>query len=581
MNKLLRSLLALTLAAGMLAGCSGGNEAAPGNSESKPTTETTTSTSGAAAKEEQIKIDANETEGEATTEQVDKVVIAINSASTDASPYAMNTPSRGATKEPLYATLFYVEPMHFIEDVQPYIGKTLTQVDDFTWDIELFDNAVDSKGNPIKAQDVLWSYEHSFRNQEFFVYGTDVDSLTVVDDTHLRLVVNKTIPGVIEKLVCSNPLTIVNQNWYENASDEEKQMDPATTGRFTVETNVSGSELVLLAKENYWKDEADCCDIEKANVKRLDLKVITEDSMRAIALENKEVDSARVTATNLHRFYNLDTGEAVGDYNVFLGMYGSPGGVSMFCNMDPNGGSPLSKDVNLRKAALYGVSSEDFMLASGNTNKTAVLSNGFGSVYSAGYQEAWDDPSNDYWKDSSKAHEFYAASGHKDGEVEITVLMSISLFNDSQQAVVIAGLTEAGFKVNLLAVDQALFLNYRFESDQWDIIFDYKGSGDHIVSGWDNLFNPVSYSNGSVCFTHDDHLVELLEAAVRNTNDDTVNAFNDYINEQAICKYTYTGASIQITQNGVLKPYLSNSGFCGQASTYSVDYVSAAGAAKN
>ncbi|MBQ9046723.1 MAG: ABC transporter substrate-binding protein [Solobacterium sp.] len=573
MNK---KLLAALLAAAMLAGC-GGSKPASGTDSGNTSTGTEATAAAESAKTADSTPTGGSVEGTPATEQMEKVVVAINSASTDASPYAMNTPSRANTKEPLYATLFYIAPGHFIEDIQPFIGKTVTQVDDYTWDIEIFDNVTDSKGNKITANDVLWSYDYSFRNQEFLVYGTDVEYFKVIDDTHLQLKTTKTIPGVIEKLLCNAACTIVNQEWYENAPDEEKQNDPATTGRYMVEKNVSGSEIVLVANDDYWqKDETMLPDVAKANVKRIYLKVITEDSMRAIALENKEVDVARITATNLHRFY--ENGAAKEGYNVFMGIT-SPTLHSAWLNMDPNGPSKFAKDVNLRKAALYALNSEDFMLASGNTFDTAILSKASTSPKSEGYNPAWDDPSYDYFNyDPEKAKEYLHEAGYKDGECEIKVLMSISLYSDSQQAVVIAGLEEAGFKVNLLAVDQALFLNYRFENDQWDMIFDVKLAGDSAVTGWDNLYNPVGYSNGSVCFTHDDKLVELLNNAVKDASQENVEAFNTYLTENAIQKGLYTMMTMCVAQDGILEMNISNATFNPQGSTYAADFVSAPGA---
>ena len=576
MNK---KLLAALLAAAMLAGCGGSSKPASGTDSGNTSTSTGTEATAAAepAKTADVTPTGGSVEGTPATEQLDQVVVAINSASTDASPYAMNTPSRANTKEPLYATLFYIAPGHFIEDIQPYIGKTVTQVDDYTWDIEIFDNVTDSKGNKITAQDVLWSYEYSFRNQEFLVYGTDVGSFTVVDDTHLQLKTTKTIPGVIEKLLCNSAMTIVNQEWYENAPDDEKQNNPATTGRYMVEKNVSGSEIVLVANDDYWqKDETMLPDVAKANVKRIILKVITEDSMRAIALENKEVDVARITATNLHRFY--ENGAAKEGYNVYMGIT-NPILHSVWMNMDPNGPSKFAHDLNLRKAALYALNAEDFMLASGNTFDTATVTHASTSPHSAGYQAKWDDPSYDYFNyDPEKAKEYLHEAGYKDGEVEIKVLMSISLYSDSQQAVVIAGLEEAGFKVNLLAVDQALFLNYRFENDQWDMIFDVKLAGDNAVTGWDNLYNPVGYSNGSVCFTHDDKLVELLQTAVKDASDANVEAFNAYLTDNAIQKGLFEGMTMCVAQDGILEMNISNATFNPQGSTYAADFVSAPGA---
>ena len=85
-----------------------------------------------------------------------------------------------------------------------------------------------------------------------------------------------------------------------------------------------------------------------------------------------------------------------------------------------------------------------------------------------------------------------------------------------------------------------------------DLIIDTKGSGTgHVVSLWDGLFNPDNYQNGSVCFTHDDKLIELLEAAKKDSSTENLKAFNDYISENAIAKGLYASSKIFVTQSGI------------------------------
>ena len=563
-----KKVLHALLAALMLTGCgsSAASTAASATASSSPS-ETTAAAPSA----------DTEVKAEAAAGQVDRIVIAVNSPATDASPFAMATPSRGYIHEALYGNLFFIEAGHLIDDIQPYIGKTLTQIDPFTYEIEMFDNVTDSKGNPIKAEDVVFSYETSFTHQEFLVYGTDVESFEAIDDTHLRLVTKKTIPGVIERLLSNGSISIVNKEWFETSTDEEKQLDPACTGPYVLTENVSGSKIVVTANDNYWKtDESMFNPIEKRNVKTIDMRVNTEETMRAIALENKEVDFASISSANLNRF--TENGAAKDGYVVEL-LSGSGNAINCtFLNMDPNGDSPFAHDINLRKAALYALNSEDIMYALGFTNETASVLKGFGSRAADGYQEEWDDPEYDYFNyDPEKAHEFYKASGHADGEVEIKMLTTMAV-PDSVRAVMMENLTEAGFKVKNIAVEQALYLTYRFESDQWDLNYELKLSGENIVTGWDNLFNPAAYTNGSVCFTHDDKLVELLDAAVKDaTSKDNINAFNDYLKDQAICKAFFESKSIVVAQDGILEMAKGVNGFLPEGSVYAADYTSAPG----
>ena len=105
------------------------------------------------------------------------------------------------------------------------------------------------------------------------------------------------------------------------------------------------------------------------------------------------------------------------------------------------------------------------------------------------------------------------------------------------------------------------------------------GSGTgHVVGLWDGLFNPENYTNGSVCFTHDDHLVELLNAAKADASAENMKAFNDYIRDNAIGKGLYSFSKIVVAQDGVTElpmanPTLPLYGPC----TITDDYVSVVG----
>ena len=132
--------------------------------------------------------------------------------------------------------------------------------------------------------------------------------------------------------------------------------------------------------------------------------------------------------------------------------------------------------------------------------------------------------------------------------------------------------------MNSLAVDQALFNTYKNDSTQWDLIIDVKGSGTgHVVGMWDTLFNPENYTNGSVCFTHDDKLVELLNVVKEDASDENLKVFNDYITENAIAKGLFSSVFSYVTQSGITDlpqgPLLPVYGAC----NFTDDYQSVVG----
>lgn len=530
MKKTLAILLAMLMVMGLFAGCAGDGD--------KETTSGTPETlvgnvEGTVA-------------GTATKNQVEKIRVALTGNSFDVAPFGTPSGARDWFVNNLYASLF-CQPYFGapLEELQPWVAESVTKVDDTTYTIKLRENVHDNQGNQITADDVIWSYEMMYTNSQIAQIGTDMESLEKVNDYELTMKLAKSGVGIIENLLSNYRMTIVDKEWFEGASDEEKTMNPAVTGAYAIKSYVPGSSLVLEAVEGYWMAEEDRCSGALQNVKIIDYTVITEAAMRSIALENKEIDMTQVTATELQRFYS--NGAALDGWNVMIN------GGNMFnvmlLNMDPNAGSVLATDLNLRKAVLHSISNEDYLYAGGNTEATAKVCYTMCSDAYAGYNEAWEA---DYWNyDPALAAKYYADAGYKPGEVELTVMMR-NTTGDGVMALVVASLEAAGFKVNLLSVDQALSNTYKNDSSKWDIMFDSKGTGSHIAQIWDEMFNPAGYQNGSVCFNHDDVLVQKLEAAT--TGDQAaVNAFHDYLMEIACCKGIIYTMKFTVGQDGILQ----------------------------
>ena len=530
MKKTLAILLAMLMVMGLFAGCAGGGD--------KETTSGTPET--------MIQAQEGTVAGTATTNQVSKIRAALSNNSFDISPFAGPSGARDWFIGNMYATLF-CQPYFGapLEELQPWLAESYTKVDDTTYTIKLRENAVDSKGNKITAEDVIFSYEMCRTHSQIAQVGTDMESLTANGDYELTMKLKKAGVGTIEVLLSFYRLSIVDKGWYESASDEEKANDPATTGAYKVQSYVPGSSLVLEAVDNYWMTAEDGCSAALQNVKIIDYTVIKEVAMRSIALENKEIDVTQINATELVRFY--ENGKAMDGWNVLIN--GGNMFTVMLLNMDTNSGSVLANDINLRKAVLTAVSSEDYLYASGNTEVSSKVCATMGTDAFGGYNADW---AANYWPaDVAKAQEYYNASGKKAGEVTVRLLSRTST-GDGVHAVLIAALEAAGFKVKLMAVDQALFNTYKNDSAQWDICLDSKGTGGHIAQAWDEMFNPAGYQNGSVCFTHDDVLVQKLEAAT--TGDQAaVNAFHDYLVEIACCKGLVYTMKFTVGQDGILQ----------------------------
>ncbi|MGN0293051.1 MAG: ABC transporter substrate-binding protein [Lachnospiraceae bacterium] len=523
-----KKITALVLAAAMtlsMTACGGGNSSTGSNSSN-----------GGDSKVEKT----------ATTEQVDKVVVALNASSFDMSPFGTSSIPRFWMVQNIYASLFCM-PYYgaSLEELEPWLAKSYEKVDDLTYKIELYDYIKDSKGNEITSEDIVFSYEKMYSNGGETRIGTYLDNIEIVDDYNMIFHLKKSGPGVMEFLLANYTLNICDKDWYESASDDEKYNDPACTGAYKVVNYVSGSSITLEAIDDYWQtDESLRNSADVQNVKTIEYTVITENSMRSIALENGEIDAAVIDASELSRFY--DGENALDGYTVDIegGTYCN----TVFINMD-EGKSKLADNENLRLAALYALDSESIMYGGDYDESTAEVCYSLGTSTMTGYDESW---SEDYFNyDPEKAKEYYKASGYADGEVTIRLLSRTSVA-DGIHSVIVANLEEAGFKVELMSYDQALFNTYKTDSTQWDMILDNKGATGHIVTCWDNNFNPAGYENGSVCFTHDDHLTELLTAATTTGSEEDVSAFHEYLKELACAKGLFTSYNLMAGQDGII-----------------------------
>lgn len=539
-----KSVAAVMLAAAMvvsLAGC-GGNA-------SSSTTDGTNGTSTSAEKTEQTSGTEQTVSGEraAATEQVDKVVIGLTASSFDLSPFGSGSIPRHWMVQNLYAILFCT-PYYgaTLDELEPWLAKGIEKIDDVTYAVELNDYIHDSKGNKITSEDIVFSFDHMYTEGQNIRIGTYLDHIEIVDDYNMLFHLKKSGPGVIEYLMGDYSMAICDKGWFESASDDEKRKDPATTGAYKVASYTPGAEITLEANEEYWQTDSsrrNHADIQ--NVKTIQYKVITEDSMRSIALENHEIDATVVDAGELRRFY--DGTNPLDGWNVRV-----TGGVycySMFANMD-SGMSVLSDDLNLRNAVMYALDSESILYGGNYDETTGEVCYSLGTSVMNGYQEEWKDD-NYFTYDPEKAREFYKASGYADGEVKLRLLSRTSI-PDGVHSVIIANLEAAGFKVELLSYDQALFNTYKFDSTQWDIMLDNKGAAGYIITGWDMMFNPDGYKNGSCCFTHDDKLTELLKKATTTGTVDNIQNFHEYLQEIACVKGLYTINNLMVGQDGIL-----------------------------
>lgn len=547
--------LSATMVCAALAGCGSGESNAQPQEEAVSVQEENPS-----ADEGKIKADEAVAASEIMDTQAEKIVLAVDDDTIVAGPFANSSGLRNWTIYTLWGTLAY----------RPYIGamledgglelvmaKTITKEDDTTYDVELYDNITDSLGNSIKASDVVFSLDKLSELGYITYINTYYESGEVVGDYELKIHLKSGEEGAIEQVLVNG--TVCSQEWYESASEDEIQSNPATTGPYKVTDFMTGSGMTLEARD-YWKtDDASRSVVEYQNVKQIVIKSITEPSMRSVALENSEVDLAEINASDLERFESNEEysvtkyANAMNDYMIFN-----------------TSSDSVCSDVKVRQAIAYAFDSWALLLANGHDQ--GELHHDVCPNVTPDYVDEWD--SEPYYEmDVEKTKALLEEAGYKENELKIRILKNAPAPNGPYESLQ-AMLKAAGIDAEINQCDRSLFLTYLQDNTQWDITIYSEQVLDFTTTYWSALFSEKNYEHGTQGFTEDDELQKLLAAACADRSEENMNAFHDYYTEQCYMLGLYNETKSIVTRSGIKNLCLVRGDIVPQATVFDSTYES-------
>jgi len=471
------------------------------------------------------------------------VIYGLRNASWDLSPWKGNGSSGNTLWLELYSGLMAnpgfgtaLEDMHY--DMAESVEFS---ADRLTATIKLRDYIHDSKGNPIKAEDVVFSYQTAPEVSGVFSrVDTLMDSINAVDELTIEMKIKRYDPGTWESLLSYCP--VVSKEWYEGASDDEKANNPATTGAYYVVENVVGTGATFAKVEDFWQEDALRSCYQIANVKTIEYVCITEDAMRSIALEKGEIDIAYLETESAPRFMDDP------DYNVYETVMTNP---TSFLLSDAES-SPFHNNPALRKAILHAIDFEQVLLAAGGAG---FQCHDIAPRSCGDYIDEWDNaPNFDY--DLDVAKQYLAEAGYtENSNLELHFLCRKVGAQEAVVVVVKSLLEKIGINLIVDAYDQALYDTYLAEPDQWDIV--WLGASNvtgFVTESWDWYFGSRG-EQGTVAFVKDDKLQELLDAAKDKHDEASLNAFRDYYMEQGYGVNAFTSAAYQCSRADVTNIY--------------------------
>lgn len=417
-----------------------------------------------------------------------------------------------------------------VEDMDFQMAKTITKVDNDTYEIEIYDYIHDWAGNPITVDDVIFSYTTMADSGVSGKFSRLFDSMEKVDDYNLILHLKNTALGTAQYVLQFCP--VVSQAAYESQSEGERAQYPIGTGGYKIVDYVSGGYCYLERVDDYWQtDESLRSYAFSGQAKEIKIIIQTEAAQRANALVTGSVDVVPVVANTDIGLFRSEDGTAKEGYNVLAAIKGTSYWIPFNCNE----ASPLS-NIELRKAVSYAIDSIGVM--DGTFGKNGYLaSKDCANALLGDYNPDWNEQ-DFYDYNLDKAKECMENSGLTD----VTLHMMTST-NDAEKSIAVfvqQYLAQIGIDVQIDSYDSALITEYKNDPTMWDLRTDSPGSSDYCADAW-NLTTTSDVTGLNSFLIQDEKYDELVAAAggLDTHSQETVDAVHEYCVEQ--CYYIPLG----------------------------------------
>ena len=494
--KSLKPLTAVFCAAALtlgLAACSGGN---------------TSADTGSASDTESASSAGQEAAGSDSASGRTDLNLRISDAFSTVDPHNLSLNSDIMLSRQVY------EPLYWINDEGEEIPMLATEYsvseDGLTWTFQLREGVTFQNGDPLTAQDVVYSYERCFDNAYMQEKVEAIDSVTAPDDSTVEMHLKYQFSPLMEKIAA---IGIVSQSFAEANMDDQGLLgfNACGTGAYSVKEAIPDVSITLEAYSGYWGGEAP--------IKTLNFEQITDETTAVTAFEAGEIDVMSIPSANWAQIsesgqYNTDSRPSNHVVYLIFNTEAAP-----FDNRE------------LRQAIAYAINREDIIAVAADGLADPATS--LATSYMLGYTE--DHMTYEY--DPEKAKELLAEAGYPDGlDIGSMKTMSGSYFEKVMQ-VVQSQLAEIGITSTIEGMDGNSLVEDCITGN-----FTLADMGQNLSLDYDFLktyFNE-EYINGlNMARVSDSQIQELFEQGASTTDREERLAIYQEIEDltQELCAY--------------------------------------------
>lgn len=465
----------------------------------------------------------------------DQLAVGISMDGGNFDPFALSNWGNIGIKRMIYENLLWQDEAG---DVHLQMLKALEQEDDCSYLLTLWDHIKDSQGNPITADDVIWSIE-SFRKSGAAGAVSNLKRLEKVNETTIRWICNEPFQiGELENQLARPD--IISRNAYEKNGDFA--IHPIGTGPYVLEEFQPGVSLTLSVNDKYWfNDIADptwlqknYCQYNAQNVRLIKFFIIQNQSMRAVALETGQIDIAdTLDQADVIRLSELP------QFRAFSMDAASPVNMIFNCSADS-----VFQDVNLRKALCYAFDNEAIAMLL--TLPGYPVYGIAPDVYDA--PESWKKQRSYYDFDLMKANNLVSETNYSGQSVRIIYADDAGIVFDQCASALQYALMEIGIYSEIYPADINTLMRLQKDAEAWDIRLVSNGFGDYLYSRLKNLHSDGIFAQAdgrNAMMVHDEKLNFLYQAICENETEDAAEKWDNYFTNEMCYGYALVGYATQ------------------------------------
>ena len=207
----------------------------------------------------------------------------------------------------VYETLFYRDPD--TNEIKNLLADSYEFVDDTHIRITLREDARFSNGEPVTAEDVLWSWERIVTNGSSKADNTkwiDFENTEIVSDREFIVAMTYPFGSAVDWMSMVMWSSVLDKSAMENADAETYWSDPVGSGPYRVVENVDGSGTTYALRDDYWNAEL----MPDKGASTIYMRNYSDSTTMMIDFEKKELDVVLgVDTTSVQPVMNGDLGD--------------------------------------------------------------------------------------------------------------------------------------------------------------------------------------------------------------------------------------------------------------------------------